>query len=185
MVARGALVTFARVGVKVVAVEKHYGGGVKPGSIDRSLRLGKHALASRLLSPPAFFGCRQHPAAGSDILSMASTHNTPVEANALSDPAALAVAAEQASDFLKSLANPVRLRILCLLAEGEASVGEITERLAARQSLISQHLALLRKDGLVRAQRDGQNIRYALADVRVERLIGVLYETFCPAPPRA
>jgi DNA-binding transcriptional ArsR family regulator len=102
------------------------------------------------------------------------------EVSAISDPAALGVAAEQASEFLKSLANPVRMRILCLLADGEASVGEITEKLDARQSLVSQHLALLRKDGLVRPTRDGQSIRYALADARVERLIGVLYETFCP-----
>ncbi|MCW2315506.1 transcriptional regulator, ArsR family [Rhodoblastus acidophilus] len=99
---------------------------------------------------------------------------------AITDPAALGVAADQASEFLKSLANPVRLRILCMLADGEATVGEITDRLAARQSLVSQHLALLRKDGLVSATRDGQSIRYALADIRVERLIGVLYETFCP-----
>jgi ArsR family transcriptional regulator, virulence genes transcriptional regulator len=97
------------------------------------------------------------------------------------DPQALAEAAEQASDFLKSMANPVRLRILCLLVQGEAAVGDITERLGARQSLISQHLALLRKDGLVRPRRDGQTIYYALADKRAERLIGVLYETFCPA----
>jgi DNA-binding transcriptional ArsR family regulator len=99
-----------------------------------------------------------------------------------SDAAALAAAAEQASEFLKSLANPVRLRILCLLAQGEAPVGEIAERLAARQSLISQHLALLRKDGIVTARRDGQTIHYALADRRVERLIGVLYDEFCPTP---
>ena len=102
------------------------------------------------------------------------------DAAALVDPAALGDAAEQASEFLKSLANPVRLRILCMLADGEATVGEITDRLAARQSLVSQHLALLRKDGLVRPTREGQSIRYALADSRVERLIGVLYETFCP-----
>jgi ArsR family transcriptional regulator, virulence genes transcriptional regulator len=99
------------------------------------------------------------------------------------DSAALAEAAEQASDFLKSLANPVRLRILCLLVQGEAAVGDITEKLAARQSLVSQHLALLRKDGLVRPRRDGQTIYYSLADKRAERLIGVLYETFCPAGP--
>ena len=74
----------------------------------------------------------------------------------------------------------MRLRILCMLADGEATVGEITDRLAARQDLVSQHLALLRKDGLVRPTREGQSIRYALADSRVERLIGVLYETFCP-----
>jgi ArsR family transcriptional regulator, virulence genes transcriptional regulator len=96
------------------------------------------------------------------------------------DAAALSDAAEQASDFLKSLANPVRLRILCLLAQGESPVGDIAEKLSARQSLISQHLALLRKDGLVRPRRDGQTIRYALADQKAERLIGVLYESFCP-----
>ena len=96
------------------------------------------------------------------------------------DPRALAEAAEQASEFLKSLANPVRLRILCLLIQGETPVGDIAEKLEARQSLISQHLALLRKDGLVRPRRDGQTIYYALSDPRAERLLGVLYETFCP-----
>ncbi len=99
------------------------------------------------------------------------------------DPAALAEAAEQAADYLKSLANPVRLRILCLLAQGEAPVGDIAEKLGARQSLISQHLALLRKDGLVRPRRDGQTIHYALADEKAEKLIGVLYEAFCPVKP--
>lgn len=99
------------------------------------------------------------------------------------DPAALAEAAEQASEFLKSLANPVRLRILCLLVQGESPVGDIAEKLAARQSLISQHLALLRKDGLVRPRRDGQTIFYALADERARKLIDVLYESFCPAKP--
>jgi DNA-binding transcriptional ArsR family regulator len=99
------------------------------------------------------------------------------------DPAALAEAAEQAADFLKSLANPVRLRILCHLAEGEAPVNDIAEKLGARQSLISQHLALLRKDGLVRPRRDGQTIHYALADLRTEKLIGALYEAFCPVKP--
>ena len=101
----------------------------------------------------------------------------------LVDPVALAQAADQAADFLKSLANPVRLRILCLLAQGEAPVGELAEKLAARQSLISQHLALLRKDGLVRPRRDGQTIHYALSDARAEKLIGVLYEAFCPVAP--
>jgi DNA-binding transcriptional ArsR family regulator len=99
------------------------------------------------------------------------------------DPTALAEAAEQASEFLKSLANPVRLRILCLLVQGESPVGDIAEKLAARQSLISQHLALLRKDGLVRPRRDGQTIYYALADERARSLIDVLYESFCPAKP--
>lgn len=101
-------------------------------------------------------------------------------ANAL-NTADLAAAADQASDFLKSLASPVRLRILCLIAQGETSVGDIAEALGARQSLVSQHLALLRKDGLVTPRREGQTILYMLADERVKLLMGVLYESFCPA----
>lgn len=112
-----------------------------------------------------------------------SSIKPPKAAATAADAAALADAAEQASEFLKSLANPVRLRILCLLAQGECTVGDIAEKLAARQSLISQHLALLRKDGLVRPRRDGQTIHYALADERAEKLIAVLYESFCPAKP--
>lgn len=114
-------------------------------------------------------------------IKVMSSIKPPKAAAAAADAAALAEAAEQASEFLKSLANPVRLRILCLLAQGEFAVGDIAEKLAARQSLISQHLALLRKDGLVRPRRDGQTIHYALADERAQKLIAVLYESFCPA----
>ena len=94
----------------------------------------------------------------------------------------LSAAADEVSEFLKSLASPVRLRILCSIVEREASVGELAEMLGVRQSVASQHLALLRKDGLVMARRDGQTIFYSLADDRVIKLIEVLQETFCPAP---
>ena len=56
--------------------------------------------------------------------------------------------AEKASDFLKSLANPNRLRILCLIMEGERPVGELAEAIGITQSATSQHLALLRSEGL-------------------------------------
>lgn len=94
---------------------------------------------------------------------------------------ALTAAADEASEFLKSLASPVRLRILCSIMGKEASVGELAEQLGVRQSVASQHLALLRKDGLVKARRDGQTIWYALADERVVRVMDVLQQTFCPA----
>lgn len=93
---------------------------------------------------------------------------------------ALAEAAERAADYLKSLSNPVRLRILCLLIHGECSVGDISDSLGARQSLVSQHLALLRKDGLVKPRRDGQTIYYTLDDPKTVDLIRVLAEAFCP-----
>jgi DNA-binding transcriptional ArsR family regulator len=99
----------------------------------------------------------------------------------ITDADALSAAADEASEFLKSLANPVRLRILCSIMGREASVGELAEQLGVRQSVASQHLALLRKDGLVKARREGQTIWYVLADERVVRVMEVLQQTFCPA----
>lgn len=97
----------------------------------------------------------------------------------------LAAAADRASEFLKSLANPVRLRILCLICDREVSVGDIAEALNVRQSVVSQHLALLRKDGLVSTRRDGQTIFYALADKNVVHVMSALQQAFCPAPSPA
>jgi DNA-binding transcriptional ArsR family regulator len=99
------------------------------------------------------------------------------------DSEVLAAAADEASEFLKSLASPVRLRILCMIADQEASVGELAGALGVRQSVASQHLALLRKDGLVQTRREGQTIWYVLADARVVRMIQVLQDIFCPVGP--
>lgn len=96
------------------------------------------------------------------------------------DRDSLADAADEASEFLKSLANPIRLRILCLIADQEVSVGELVGQLNVRQSVVSQHLTLLRKDGLVRTRRQGQTIRYALADERVIGAMRYLRSAFCP-----
>ena len=67
-------------------------------------------------------------------------------------------AADQASDLLKALSNRHRLLIICQLIDGERSVGELAEFLNLRDSTVSQHLALLRKDGLVASRRDAQTI---------------------------
>lgn len=88
--------------------------------------------------------------------------------------------AEKASDFLKSLANPNRLRILCLIMEGERPVGELAEAVGINQSATSQHLALMRREGLVKTRRDGQTIYYQLADKNVSRTLKLLSDLFCP-----
>ena len=67
-------------------------------------------------------------------------------------------AAGQASDLLKALANPHRLMIVCQLIEGPRSVGQLADFLGIRDSTVSQHLSLLRRDGLLSATRDGQTI---------------------------
>lgn len=95
----------------------------------------------------------------------------------------MAAAADQASELLKSLGNRHRLLILCQLTEGERSVGDLAEFLGLRDSTVSQHLSLLRRDGLVRARRDGQTIWYALASAPAQRVLETLFELFCNPTP--
>lgn len=87
--------------------------------------------------------------------------------------------AEEVGGLLKALSNPKRLLILCLLVDQEMSVGDLAARIGARETAVSQQLALLRKDGLVKTRRSGQTIYYRLARSDVAALIGFLYETYC------
>ncbi len=87
--------------------------------------------------------------------------------------------AQTATDFLKAIAHEGRLMILCRLANGECSVTELEEMLAARQAAVSQQLSRLRLEGLVKTRRDGKSVYYSLSDERAQRLIPVLYEMFC------
>jgi len=87
--------------------------------------------------------------------------------------------AKRASDFLKALAHESRLLILCILAEGEKSVGELEEILDLRQPTVSQQLARLRADDLVATRRDGKTIYYSLASEEARVVIGAVYDVFC------
>jgi ArsR family transcriptional regulator, virulence genes transcriptional regulator len=95
------------------------------------------------------------------------------------DPVIMHKAAGQAGELLKSLANPHRLMILCQLLEGERSVGELAAFLELRGSTVSQHLALLRRDGLVIARREAQTIYYDIASHAARRILETLFELFC------
>jgi DNA-binding transcriptional ArsR family regulator len=81
--------------------------------------------------------------------------------------------------LLKVLSHPKRLLILCQLVGRERAVGDLTALLGAREAAVSQQLALLRKDRLVRTRRDGRTIFYSLARPDIEALIGFLYEAYC------
>jgi DNA-binding transcriptional ArsR family regulator len=88
--------------------------------------------------------------------------------------------ADAAARLLKALGNPQRLRVLCLLVEGERSVGEIHKDLPdLSQSALSQHLARLREEGLVRTRREAQSIRYALEPGPAKAVIEVLHGAYC------
>lgn len=81
--------------------------------------------------------------------------------------------------YLKVLANPSRLLILCELNEGERSVSSLESAVGLAQSALSQHLAKLRESGIVATRRDAQTIYYRLADPRAVRMMGTLYDLFC------
>jgi DNA-binding transcriptional ArsR family regulator len=100
----------------------------------------------------------------------------------------LAPQAEKAETFLKALANRHRLMILCELLGGERTVTALQERVGLSQSSLSQHLARLRADKLVKTRRESQTIHYSLQRQDVERVIALLHDLYCksdcqtPAP---
>lgn len=97
----------------------------------------------------------------------------------------MVVAADQASELLKALSNRHRLLIICQLVDGERSVGELADALDLRDSTVSQHLALLRRDGLVSARRDAQSIFYSIASEPAREVLTTLYRVFCPGQATA
>lgn len=88
-------------------------------------------------------------------------------------------AADGAGALLKALANPHRLMIVCQLNGCERSVGELAELLGLRDSTVSQHLSLLRKDGIVATRRDGQTIWYSICSEPAGELLETLYRIYC------
>jgi DNA-binding transcriptional ArsR family regulator len=94
---------------------------------------------------------------------------------------ALAARAAEAARLLKLVGNERRLRVLCRLAStGEATVGELARSVGLSQSALSQHLALMRADGLLGFRRDGQAVYYRIADPNAARLLETLRAIFCP-----
>ncbi|KAB7738455.1 metalloregulator ArsR/SmtB family transcription factor [Parvibaculum sedimenti] len=92
----------------------------------------------------------------------------------------LEASAAEASKLLNALANERRLLILCQIAGREMSVGEIQDIVGISQSALSQHLALLREQGLVATRRESQTIYYRLASPEAQRIIETLADIYCP-----
>lgn len=92
----------------------------------------------------------------------------------------LAAQAADAAHMLKLLGNEHRLLILCfLIAQGEMKVGDLVEAIGLSQSALSQHLSLLREDGLVTFRREAQTLYYRVSDPRASRILKVLKDVFC------
>ena len=87
--------------------------------------------------------------------------------------------AADAASLMRAFGNESRLMILCTLAEGEHSVGELNEIIPLSQSALSQQLARLRREGLVKTRRESQVSHYSRCDGPADRVINVLHDIFC------
>lgn len=81
---------------------------------------------------------------------------------------------EKIIPFLKVVSNTTRLKILCILNEGERRVGEIQQLLGAKQSYISQQLKYLKNAGYLNNRREGTQIYYSLVDPKFSKILKAL-----------
>ena len=116
---------------------------------------------------------------GNDVTALAES-----DGSALPEFEKIIDNAKEASRFLKALAHESRLVILCVLSEGEKSVTELEELLDLRQPTVSQQLARLRMDDLVKTRRQGKTVFYRLASSDVHTVVNAVYDAFCASEAR-
>ena len=85
----------------------------------------------------------------------------------------------QASAAMQAIAHPLRLKILCLVGSAELSVLEIVEAVGTSQSNVSQHLAVLRDNGILAARKEANKVFYRIGDPRVLEMIALTRRIFC------
>ncbi|TNE37923.1 MAG: transcriptional regulator [Alphaproteobacteria bacterium] len=90
--------------------------------------------------------------------------------------------AEAAAAYLRMLANPSRLLVLCNLIDGELSSGQLARKIGISHPNLSQHLSKLKAEGLVDTRREETTIFYRIKDARAAQIINVLHDVFCAAP---
>jgi len=92
--------------------------------------------------------------------------------------------ARAAAAFLKKLAHPSRMMIVCALVDGERSVRDLEDTLGIRQPGLSQQIAELREAGFIAGRKESKTVFYSLADRRVVELVAMMHRMFCEAPGR-
>jgi DNA-binding transcriptional ArsR family regulator len=87
--------------------------------------------------------------------------------------------AERKAELLKALAHPARVAMFEALGQGERTVGELAELVAAKESITSQHLALMRAAGLVATRKEGQNVYYSVKMPCLLSIFACMDEAVC------
>ena len=85
----------------------------------------------------------------------------------------------EAAKLMEMLSQPVRLRLLCILLEGEQSVLSLATSAKLSHPAMSHHLKKLRDTDLVVTRREGQTIYYALKGTEVAQVLGLLHSLYC------
>src|SRR3954451_14711503 len=85
----------------------------------------------------------------------------------------------EASAAMQAMAHPLRLKILCLVGNQELSVLEIVDAVGTSQSNVSQHLGVLRDNGILVPRKEANKVFYRIEDPRVIRMISLTREIIC------
>jgi ArsR family transcriptional regulator, virulence genes transcriptional regulator len=94
----------------------------------------------------------------------------------------LAASAELAAEFLRALAHPARLRVVCALLDGELTAGELARRAGLQAPALSQQANVLEAGGAIRRRRDARSVRYSLSSPAVRAQARLLHRFFCNRP---
>lgn len=85
----------------------------------------------------------------------------------------------EAAIAMQAMSHPLRIKVLCLLTSGEISVQEIVEAVGTTQGNVSQHLAILKTNGMIASRNEGNKTYYRIVDKRIVKLIALTREMFC------
>lgn len=117
-------------------------------------------------------------------IKTATRKSDPSDASSSFDVQTMRKHSANAAQLMRSLANPHRLLLLCVLAEGELSVSELNRRVTLSQSALSQHLAVLRNEQLVSTRREAQTIYYSVVNGVALQIVRLLHDEFCSSRDR-
>ncbi len=89
--------------------------------------------------------------------------------------------ADEVANWLKTVAHPERLMVLCQLTRGEVALKELQQHSSLGQSALSQHLAILRREKIVRSRKHAQSVSYSLTGDEATKVMESLHDVFCGA----
>lgn len=86
----------------------------------------------------------------------------------------------QPAECLKTLAHPVRLRMVQLLLHGRYTVGELAEDCSVPDNVASEHLRLMQRCGFLRSEREGRQVYYSVAEPHLGNIMACIEARFLP-----